>query len=344
VTPIPLRPLGRTGLRVTALGFGGAPLGNLFRPIPEADAVGAVAEAYAAGVRYFDTAPLYGHGLSERRMGEVLRGHPREGYVLSTKVGRWLEPCEPAEAGGGAYVGIPPFRIVYDYSAAGARRSLEASLGRLGLDRVDILYVHDIDVRTHGADGQPARQAEALAGAWPALRQLREEGIVRAIGLGVNEWPVCQALAEVSDPDVFLLAGRYTLLEQTALETFLPLCARRGIGIVIGGPYNSGILATGAVAGATYDYRPAPEAVLARVRRIEAVCESHDVPMAAAALQFPLAHPAVVAVIPGARTPAEVRQNLALWRDRLPAALWRDLRSEGLLRPDAPVPGEAAAL
>jgi len=202
---------------------------------------------------------------------------------------------------------------------------------------VDTLFIHDIDRWTHG-DAQPARFGEAMTGAYRALRRLREQGVVSAIGVGVNEWEVCQQAAEAGDFDGFLLAGRYTLLEQPALETFLPLCERRGLFVVIGGPFNSGILATGAIEGATYNYRPAPPEILARVARIDAVCRRHDVPLAAAALQFPLAHPAVRSVIPGARSAEEVRANLSLLRAHIPSALWTDLRQAGLLHPDAPTP------
>jgi D-threo-aldose 1-dehydrogenase len=301
------------------------------------EALGAVAAAYDAGLRYFDTAPLYGHGLSERRMGEGLRRRPRETFVLSTKVGRRLEPRAPDAVRGGAYVELPPYQPVFDYSGDGVRRSVEESLARLGLARVDVLYIHDVDRWTHG-DDQPRRYREALVGAYPALDRLRREGRVRAIGVGVNEWEVCEAWARDADVDLFLLAGRYTLLEQGALETFLPLCERRGIGVVIGGPFNSGILATGPEPGATYDYRPAPAKILERVDRLARVCRAHGVPLAAAALQFPLAHPAVASVIPGARSAAEVTRNLALLAHRIPAGLWPDLKAEGLLRPDAPTP------
>jgi D-threo-aldose 1-dehydrogenase len=318
------------------VGFGGAPLGNLFAPIPEPDAIRTVAAAYDAGIRYFDTAPLYGRGRSELRIGAALRGRPRDSFRLSTKVGRLLRPIarRPPDD---AYTDMPPFEVEYDYSEDGARQSLDESLERLGLDRVDTLFIHDIDRWTHG-DAQPARFREAMGGAYRALRRFRAAGVVSAIGIGVNEWEVCQQAAEAGDFDGFLLAGRYTLLEQEALTSFLPLCERRGLFVVIGGPFNSGILATGAVAGATYNYRPAPPEILARVARIEAVCRRHSVPLAAAALQFPLAHPAVRSVIPGARSTDEVRANLALLQAAIPGALWADLRTAGLLRPDAPTP------
>ena len=337
LSPGERRRLGRSAVEVTALGFGGAPLGNLFAPVAADDARRAVAAAYDAGLRYFDTAPLYGHGLSEERMGEVLRARPRAEYVLSTKVGRLLEPGTPAP---GAYVGLPPRVPRFDYSETGALRSMTESLGRLGLERVDVLYIHDIDAFTHGAEGAAARFGEAMAGAFRALERLRREGTIGAIGVGVNEWQACQRAAEAGDFDAFLLAGRYSLLEQTALDTFLPLCQRRGIGVVVGGPFNSGILATGPVPGARYDYAPAPPPILERARRLERVCLSHGVPLAAAALRFPLAHPAVASVIPGARSAAEVGANLALLRRPIPAGLWRDLKTERLLRADAPTPAE----
>ena len=332
------RRLGRTGLLLTELGFGGAPLGNLFTPVLEAAARRAVTAAVEAGVGYFDTAPLYGHGLSESRLGEALRASPREAFVLSTKVGRRLEPCDPRTVDGGAYVDLPPFRPVFDYSYDGVLRSVATSLARLGLERIDILFIHDIDVFTHGAALQPERYREALAGAYPALDRLRREGTVRAIGVGVNEWQVCLRCAEDADFDCFLLAGRYSLLDQRALDTFLPLCARRGIGVIIGGPFNSGILATGAVPRATYDYRPAPAEIRARTRALERICRAHGTPLGAAALQFPLFHPAVAAVIAGMRSADEVEHNLALLHHPIPGGLWRDLKAEGLVHPGAPTP------
>jgi D-threo-aldose 1-dehydrogenase len=328
---------GRPDFLLDRIGFGGAPLGNLFTPIPEPDAIRAVTAAYEAGIRYFDTAPLYGRGRSEHRIGAALRSRPRDSFRISTKVGRLLRPTTGRPKDDAAYTDVPAFEVEYDYSEDGALRSLEASLERLGMDRVDTLFIHDIDRWTHG-DAQPARFQEALTGAYRALRRLRAQGVVSAIGVGVNEWEVCQQAAESGEFDGFLLAGRYTLLEQEALASFLPLCERRGLFVVIGGPFNSGILATGAVEGATYNYRPAPPEIRARVARIEAVCRRHAVPLAAAALQFPLAHPAVRSVIPGARSADEVRTNLALLRVPIPVALWTDLRESGLLRADAPTP------
>ena len=326
------------GVALGPLGFGGAPLGNLYAAIDEDEAIGAVRRAWDLGIRHFDTAPHYGHGLSEHRLGEILRRRPRDEFVLSTKVGRLLTPDASAPAAQHGFAATLPFAQHFDYSADGARRSLEDSLQRLGLARIDIAYVHDCDAHAHGADA-PAAFRAAMEGALPALARLKEEGAVGAIGLGVNAWQTCRDALAHADIDLFLLAGRYTLLDQSSLDALLPLCVARGTGIVIGGPYNSGILASGAVAGARYDYEPAPPAILERVRAIEAACARHRVPLKAAALQFPLAHPAVVAAIPGARNPAEVDENLALVRHPIPAAFWAELRSTQLLRPDAPVPG-----
>lgn len=333
-------PAGRT-LPLSRIGFGGAPLGNLYRAIPEAEAERTLDAAWEAGIRYFDTAPQYGHGLSETRFGRALRQRPRDDFVLSTKVGRLLEPCEPGRENAGHFVDTPHARIVYDYSYDGVMRSWEDSRRRLGLDRVDILYVHDVDVRTHGSrEASDRRVAELMAGGYRALEELRGSGAVTAIGAGVNEWEVCETLAGLGDFDLFLLAGRYTLLEQEALDSFLPLCARRGIGVVIGGPYNSGILATGPRPGAMFNYAPAEDVVLERVRSIETVCARHGVPLATAALRFPLGHPAVVSVIPGGQTADEVRRNVSNLGGSIPPDLWRDLKDHGLLRPDAPAPGD----
>jgi D-threo-aldose 1-dehydrogenase len=325
---------------VTRLGFGGAPLGNLYSPVVEDEAQAAVHAAYAGHVRYFDTAPLYGHGMSEHRCGDALRRYPRDSFVLSSKVGRLLRPGRE-EADG--YADALPFHVVYDYSHDGALRSLEDSLQRLGTERIAILLVHDIDVRTHGADGQKRRLDEAVDGAFEALRRMRAEGVVGAIGLGVNEVDVCIAVAQRVDIDCILLAGRYSLLEQGALDELLPLCSAREIGVIIGGPFNSGILASGTGGAARYDYAPAPKAVMDRVRSIEAVCRRHRVPLAAAALQFPYGHPAVETVIPGARTRAEVEQNIASLEVPIPEDLRRELKAEGLMRNDAPCPIDGGA-
>lgn len=331
---LPTRTLGRTGIELTTLGFGSTSLGNMYRAQTEDGAMAAVEAAHRAGIRYFDTAPLYGFGLAEHRMGAARRRLPDD-IVLSTKAGWRLFPRGASPGPGGAADALfdrpAPFTSRIDYSYDGAMRSFEDSLQRLGTDRVDILLLHDCDRRNHG-DAYPDRFREAMAGAHRALLSLREQGAVRAIGAGLNEWEACQDFAEAGDFDCFLLAGRYTLLDQASLDSFLPLCERRGIGIVLGGPYNSGILATGAVPGAMYDYAPASRAILERTGAIEAVCRRHAVPLRAAALQFPLSHPTVATVIPGARDAAEVDENLRFMAHPIPDALWLELRQAGLIR------------
>ena len=326
-------------LTFTELGFGTAPLGNLYKAISDEEAEAILDAAWAGGVRTYDTAPLYGLGLSETRLNRFLRGKPRDEYVLSTKVGRLLEACPEAErTGHGKWFEVPNRREIYDYSYDGIMRSLEFSLERLGVERVDILFVHDIDISNHGTkEASDARIDELMASGYDALIKLRDEGTVTAIGGGVNEWEVCQSLAERGDFDLFLLAGRYTLLEQDSLESFLPLCEARGIGIVLGGPYNSGILASGPVPGAYYNYDPAPEPILERVRQIEAVCQSHGVPLIEAAFQFPLLHPSVVSVIPGGQSVAQMESNFGVADTRIPPGLWAELKEKGLMRADAPV-------
>ncbi len=334
--------LGNGGLSFTELGFGTAPIGNLFRAISDDAAQATLETAWAGGVRTYDTAPLYGLGLSETRLNRFLRGKRREDYVLSTKVGRLLKPCPADQRDGiGKWFEVPNRHEQFDYSYDGVLRSLEISLERLGVDRVDILYVHDLCIFSHGSKAaSDARIDEFFTlGGYRAMVELRHQGVVRAIGAGVNEWQVCQTLAMRGDIDLFLLAGRYTLLEQEALSSFLPLCEQRGIGIIVGGPYNSGILATGAVPGAIYNYDPAPQPILTRVARIEAVCARHGVRLIEAAYAFPLGHPAVVSMIPGGQTVAQTQSNLAVAAASVPAALWADLKAEGLLRQDAPVPG-----
>jgi len=336
----PLRPLGKTGLQVTELGFGTAPLGNLFRPLADGDARATLAAAQAAGFGYYDTAPFYGFGLSERRLGDALRGRD---VVLSTKVGRLLKPVAgPVDQNmpRHGYATPMPFEPVYDYSYDAVMRSFEQSLQRLGLSKIDILYIHDIGRLTHGA-ANAARMAElTTGGGLRALEELRAAKVISGFGMGVNEIPACLEVMDHARLDVILLAGRYTLLEQNALDELFPRCAAAGTAIVIGGAYNSGILAVGTKTGAPlyYDYEPAPEHIIAKVRAIEAVCDRHGVPLAAAALQFPLAHPIVASVIPGLDSPARVEQTLALYRHKIPAALWQELKSGNLLRPDAPAP------
>ncbi len=338
VSTLPSRPLGRSGLMPSALGFGGAPLGDLYARLDEATATATVEAALAAGVSLIDTSPLYGHGLSEHRIGAALRRSGRKDVVISTKVGRVAEPFAGRGDGSG-YLGGLPHGLRFDYSYDGAMRSLEQSALRLGVDRLDIVLIHDVDVWTHGADRIEARFAEAMDGAYRALERVRSAGAVKAIGVGVNEAEMCERFARAGDFDAMLLAGRYSLLEQPALASFMPLALEKGIGLMLGGVFNSGILATGPVPGARYNYRPAPPEILARVAAIEAICARHGVPLRRAALQFPLSHPAVSSLVMGAVTPAEVADQIAALSAPIPAALWSELKAEGLLGADVPVPG-----
>ncbi len=327
--------LGRT-LDFTTLGFGAATLGNLGRIYTEAACDRTVTRAWDKGLRYFDTAPLYGLGLSEQRVGRIVSQQPRDAFVLSTKVGRLIEPARAGESNAGIYAGVDHLKYVYDYSRDGVLRSFEASLKRLGLDRVDILFVHDVDGSSHGGRAQSEARIQELMrdGGWRALEELRHSGAVRAIGIGVNEWEPCARMLELADPDLFLLAGRYTLLEQAPIDTLFPQCAKAGAGIVLGGPYNSGVLA----GKATFNYGAIPPEIAERVRRLNIVCHSHGVELRQAALQFVAAHPLVVSVIPGAVSPEEVDGNVSLIEAVTPAALWRDLKEQGLIHTGAPVP------
>lgn len=330
---LPTRRLGRTAIEVTTLGLGTAPLGGLFGGVAPQDAHGALDEAWQGGVRYIDTAPFYGFGAAERRVGDALRGRPRADYVLSTKVGRLLVPDPVPPGGANGWVDPLPFRPVHDYGHAAVRRSLEDSLQRLGLDRVDVLLLHDIGKMTHGRE-HAQHFEDAMTGGLTALRELKDEGLIGAYGIGVNETAVLMAALERGEWDCFLLAGRYTLLEQAPLDDLLPLCEARGTSIIYGGPYNSGLLA----GGETWNYAVAPPDLIARRDRLREACAAHGVPLEAAALQFPLAHPSVACVIPGSRTAEEARANLAHLRTPIPEALWSELASEGLVRTDAPLP------
>ena len=323
------------------LAFGGAPLGNLFSAIADEDAARLARHAFDRGIRYFDTAPHYGNGLSEHRMGTALRELRRDDYVLSTKVGRLLVPDVHAQRDQNGYVGVLPFVQRWDYSREGTLRSIDDSLQRLGLARIDYVFIHDVARDAHG-DAQPARFREAMEGAVPALAQLKAEGAISGFGLGVNEWQVCVDALVHADLDLLLLAGRYTLLDQTALPELLPLCVARGTRVVLGGPFNSGILATGTqpADGRTvyFNYAPASAEITERVRAIEGVCAAHCVPLKAAALQFPRAHPAVACVLAGARSIAELDENIALASEPIPDAFWRDLRAQRLVAEAAPLP------
>jgi D-threo-aldose 1-dehydrogenase len=328
---------GRVDLEVTAFGFGTAPVGNIFREIDERTSDAMFQASWDAGVRYYDTAPMYGHGLSELRTGQSLRWKNRDDFVLSSKVGRRLVPAKRGTIDFAPWTNAAPFTLEFDYTYDGTMRAFEDSLQRLALERMDICFIHDIDVFTRG-DEQPEVFKQAMDGCWRALEKLRSEGVVKAIGVGVNEWQVCQAALEARDFDCFLLAGRYTLLEQEAQDSFLPMCVERGAAVVVGGGFNSGILATGAKEGAKYNYAPAPAEIMDRVAKIEAVCADHKVPLPAAALQFVVAHPAIPSFIAGTRTVEQLNQNLAWFSHPIPADFWAELKHKGLLRADAPVP------
>jgi D-threo-aldose 1-dehydrogenase len=321
-------------MEFSPLGLGCAQLGGLYESMAEQDALALVDAAWDLGIRYFDTAPYYGFTLSEHRLGAALRARPRDAYVISTKVGRLMRPDPGVRPGECGWAAPLPFRPHYDYTYDAILRSHEDSLQRLGLDRVDILYVHDIGRVTHGDKHAHYWAQLTEGGGLRALERLRDEGAIKAFGLGVNEWEAVAAALDVCALDCVLLAGRYTLLEQASLVPLMDRCARAGTRVVIGGPFNSGILA----GTNKFNYEDAPAGVVERVRAIAAVCREFDVPVPAAALQFPMAHPAVVSCIPGAQSIAQLRQN-AQWFERpLPAELWTALRNAGLLDPAAPVP------
>ncbi|HEX3864345.1 MAG TPA: aldo/keto reductase [Stellaceae bacterium] len=328
------RRIGRTTLAVTELGLGCATLGGSRVEVSAGEAESIVDAAWAAGVRYVDTAPYYGVGQAERAVGDALRHQPRDAWVLSTKVGRLLRPQRAGSAAADDRRRPLPFDPVYDYSYDAILRSVEDSYQRLGLARIDILYVHDIGVYQHGPEAHPALMRTLRDSGYRALEELRRSGVVRAIGIGVNEREVLLEAMEWGQWDAFLLAGRYTLLEQAPLDDLLPKCVAAGTSIVVGGPLNSGILA----GRDTWNYSAAPPDIVARVNAIRAVCDHHQVPLAAAALQFPLAHPAVAAIIPGPRDANEFRANLGLLSHPIPSALWQELRAAGLLHPEAPTP------
>jgi D-threo-aldose 1-dehydrogenase len=331
-------------LVATPLAFGGAPLGNLFSAMSDEAAISLVQHGYAMGARYFDTAPHYGNGRSERRLGAGLGHVARSSYVLSTKVGRILDAQANAPRDQHGYVDTAPYVQRYDYTGEGFLRSLDDSRSRLGVANVDIVYVHDIDVATH-RETHPRRLADALQSGLPALAQLKAAGSIAAYGLGVNDVRICLDVLRHVDLDVILLAGRYTLADQCALSELLPECLRRGVAIVLGGPFNSGILATGArpADGSIpyFDYGPAPAPIIERVAAIERVCARFAVPLPAAALQFPRAHPAIKCVLAGARTIAEFDQNMSHARYPIPSGFWQALRDEKLIARDAPLPGGA---
>lgn len=331
--------LGRTGLVVTRLGFGGASIGGLFARVDQQEAVSTVRHAWSLGVRYFDTAPLYGYGASERRVGAALADKPRDDFVLSTKVGRLVRETSaiPPDADidrqsldgreDAYYVVERPLRMIFDYSADGVRRSLEESLERLRLDRIDVALIHDPDDHWR----------EAIEGAWPALERLRGEGIISAVGAGMNQSAMLTRFVRETSMDVVLVAGRYTLLDQTALEDLLPACLERGVAVLVGGVMNSGVLADPRP-GARFDYAPASPAVIDRARRIGEACARHGVPLRAAAMQFAMAHPAVVSLVAGVRSVDHLDEYPALLGRPIPGTLWDELRADALIHPDAPLP------
>ena len=331
--PSTRRAIGRTGLTVTSLGLGGGPFGNLFAPVSDAEVAGTVIGAAEAGIGYFDTSPFYGFGFSERRVGDALRQLPRESFTLSTKVGRLLTPLPGGVAtrAPSAFASPMPFDAVFDYSYDAVMRSWEDSLQRLGLATVDILLFHDLALDMHAPEDYARHFRTAMESGMRAAEELRAGGQIKAIGMGVNHVAPCLQTLDAADPDVFLLASRYTLLEQAEVAPLLEACAKRGVSIIAGAPFNSGVLAVGSKAAATYDHAPAPASILDRVRAIEAVCAAHSVPLAAAALQFPLRHPVVATVLPGLRSLAELASAVAWFRADIPEGFWADMAVEGLI-------------
>lgn len=336
--------LGNTNLEVTTLGFGAASLGNLYKKVNDSEARSTLDSAIESGLNLFDTAPRYGLGLSERRVGDALRSLDRSSYVLSTKVGRILTRDVNAKTDQLRYeFDTPmPFDAHYDYTYDGIMRSYEDSLQRLGLASIDILLVHDIGPFTHGEkDSHYYKQLESSG--YKALEELRNSNQIKAVGLGVNEAEICERAMQLGQFDCFLLAGRYSLLEQDAIDTFLPKCIKHGASIILGGPYNSGILATGVKGSNTpmYDYEPAPQKIIKRVASIEDLCTDFNITLAAAALQFPLAHEAVATVIPGIGSERRMSKTIELFNEKIPQEFWLALKSKGLIKENAPLPNEA---
>ncbi|MCB2078850.1 MAG: aldo/keto reductase [Novosphingobium sp.] len=334
------RPLGRTGLEVTLVSYGGGSLGNFYRRIGNADAHAILDAAWNEGIRYFDTAPVYGRGRSERRLGMFLGEKPRDEYVLSSMVGRLMVPARGEVAQDGIFLDPAPFNSRWDYSYDGVLRSHEESLQRLGLDRIDILYVHDIGRRLHG-DAADEQMRIFRSGGLKALEQLVGSGAIAGYGLGVTEVDVCVDMLDYANPEAFLLAGPYTLLDHAAAKPLLDRCLKRRVSLAIGGVFASGILATGAVPGARYDYAPADPDILDRVRKLEYIAASHGVMLSAAALQFPLAHPAVATVLLGAGRLSSLEQGIGGIEAHVSPAFWRDLCEQGLVDPGC-VPGAQA--
>lgn len=332
------RKLGRTGLDVTVMGFGGAPLGDLFARLDDATALATIAVAAKAGITHFDAAPLYGHGIAEHRFGTILRRLPPGSFTLSTKVGRLLVPAPQGRTNTTRYVGGLSFNIEHDYGYDATMRSLEHSLMRFGLPRVDLLLIHDADAWSHGPEAGELRYREAMSGAYLALEKLRSEGVIKGIGIGLNDTAYAARYLREGDFDCMLLAGRYSLLEQPALSEVLPLAQKRQVGVMLGGVFNSGILATGPVQGAKYNYTSAPADILDKVARIQRITEAHGIPLPVAAIHFCLGHPAVATLVLGAVSPDEVTRNVAALSHVVPSALWADLKNEGLLDKSAPVP------
>jgi D-threo-aldose 1-dehydrogenase len=339
--PTATRTLGKSGVQVTQLGLGTAPFGELFQDVPARQALATVDAAWDAGIRYFDSAPWYGLGMAEHRLGTGLQARPRGELVVSTKVGRWLSPAPDLESRNSQpmWKGGFPFDVNFDYGYDGIMRSVEQSYARLGLSKIDLLIIHDLDFQYHGTEAKvSARMAQLYTSGWRALEELRRSGVIGGVGAGINEGGMIPRFLDTVDVDFFLVALPYTLMDQEVLDRELPACQDRNVGLVIGAVFASGILATGPVPGAKYRYRDASPEEMDKAGRIQKVCEAHGVPIAAAALQFTLGHPSVASVIPGALTPDHVRANAASFRHPIPAGLWSDLKSEGLLRADAPTP------
>ena len=338
--PFELRRLGRTELHLPAVGLGTATIGDMRGTIPEAQALATVEAAWAAGISFFDTAPWYGRGKSELRLGAALRPKPRADYLLTTKIGRTLHrPANPRAFAESMTDGSLPIEIRFDYTRDGVMRSYEDSIQRLGITEIDALLIHDLDPLHHGDDGvEPYLRQLDTGGGFAALSELKAGGQIKAIGAGINMLGMIPRFLPRFPIDFFIVAMPYTLLDQGAMDEEFPLCAAHGAGVVIGAPFASGVLASRTGPAATYAYRPVEDATARRVAGIEEVCRAHGVPIGAAALQFPLAHPLVASIIPGPNHPDQVRTNLRWMRTPVPASLWTDLKSAGLLRGDAPVP------